>query len=197
MTDLIHTDRRETLLIALGLAAAALVPAAAGAAPAADTLDPAFAPHAKDWAWLVGNWAVKHRKLRERLVNSNQWDSFDGTCTNWPVLGGQGNVDDNLLDMASGAYRGVGVRTFDTQTKLWAIWWIDSRTHGVGEPVRGGFRDGVGTFVGDDVHKGTKVKVRFRWSKITPTSAHWEQAFSVDGGKSWEDNWHMDFVRTA
>ena len=39
--------------------------------------------------------------------------------------------------------------------------------------------------------------VRFVWSKITANSAHWEQAFSADGGATWETNWHMDFARAG
>ena len=64
-------------------------------------------------------------------------------------------------------------------------------------PVWGEFKDGVGTFMGEDSHEGTPVTAMFRWSAITATSAHWEQAFSTDGGKSWESNWHMDFTRVA
>jgi len=33
------------------------------------------------------------------------------------------------------------------------------------------------------------------WSGITPTSAHFEQSFSDDGGKTWEPNWITTQVR--
>ncbi|WP_167746386.1 hypothetical protein [Streptomyces melanosporofaciens] len=36
--------------------------------------------------------------------------------------------------------------------------------------------DGTGVFHGDDEHLGRKVKVRFVWSEVTETTAHWEQA---------------------
>jgi hypothetical protein len=50
-------------------------------------------------------------------------------------------------------------------------------------------------FEGDDTFRGKPIKVRFTWSRITPNAAHWEQAFSPDGGKSWETNWEMDLTR--
>ena len=39
------------------------------------------------------------------------------------------------------------------------------------------------------------ILTRYIWSGITPNSAHWEQAFSTDGGKTWETNWMNDFTR--
>lgn len=191
-------NRRDALASALALAAGSMLAGGANAASQpVEAPDPAFAPFARDWDWLVGAWSVRHRRLRERLAGSTDWDLFSGTCVNWPLMGGRGNVDDNVLDLPTGRYRGVGVRAFDVQARQWAIWWIDSRTPGIEPPVRGGFDGGVGTFVGDDTLRGQPVKVRFRWSEITPSSAHWEQAFSPDGGRTWETNWHMDFVRTA
>ena len=192
--------RREALVAALGIPGGIMISGvamAAGQSQDKSGTDPAFSPHARDWNWLIGSWSVRHRRLRDRLAGSTEWDEFSGTCTNWPLMGGQGNVDDNVLDLPSGRYRGVAVRAFDVQTRQWAIWWIDSRKPGIDPPVRGGFADGVGTFIGDDTWKGRPVKVRFRWTKITATSAHWDQASSGDGGATWETNWHMDFTRTA
>jgi hypothetical protein len=64
-------------------------------------------------------------------------------------------------------------------------------------PVVGRFTDGRGEFHGDDVHDGTPIRVRYVWWDITPTSARWEQAFSADGGVTWETNWVMQFTRTG
>jgi hypothetical protein len=112
-----------------------------------------------------------------------------------PLLGGLANVDDNILDLPEGRYRGVGLRYFNADSGKWRIHWVDSRAPGIDPGVVGGFEGGVGTFIGDDSHEGRPVRARYIWSKITPTSAHWEQAFSVDGEKTWETNWRMEFTR--
>lgn len=192
-------DRREVLAAAAGLAGAACLAASthAAAVPTDEPPDPVFAPYANDWAWLVGSWSVSHRRLQDRLAGSTRWDEFSGSCRNWPLMGGRGNVDDNVLNLPTGRYHGVGVRAFDVASRQWSIWWIDSRHSGIEPPVRGGFVNGVGTFIGDDNWKGKPVKVRFQWTRITTTSAHWDQAFSEDGGTSWETNWHMEFTRAA
>lgn len=200
MTQDLPAARRDVLASAVGLAGGALAASAAIAAETqsgTDLSDPVFAPHARDWEWLIGSWSVQHRRLRERLAGSTAWDEFSGTCINWPLMGGRANIDDNNLELPAGRYRGVSLRAFDMQTRQWSIWWIDSRTPGIEPPVRGGFADGVGAFVGDDTLNGKEIKVRFLWSEITTRSARWEQAFSADGGASWETNWRMDFRRTA
>jgi hypothetical protein len=112
-------------------------------------------------------------------------------------LGGYGNIDDNVLELPGDPYRAVTLRAFDAETWQWSIWWLNSRSpKGPLDPsVRESFGDGVGTFYADDTFNNKPIRVRFIWSRITPTSCHWEQAFSPDGGKSWETNWEMDFVR--
>jgi hypothetical protein len=37
--------------------------------------------------------------------------------------------------------------------------------------------------------------VRFLWTRTDTESPRWEQAFSDDGGRTWETNWEMDFTR--
>lgn len=151
----------------------------------------------KDFDFLIGHWRIRHRRLRRRLQGCDQWDSFDGTSQVWPLMNGQGNVDDNRLELPGGPYRAVSLRAFDPATGQWAIWWLDGRWPGqIDVPVRGGFADGVGAFEADDTFEGRPIRVRFVWSQITPRSARWEQAFSDDGGASWETNWVMQFERT-
>ena len=151
---------------------------------------------AADFDFLVGQWTVHHRRLKERLAGSTQWEEFAGSLMMQKLMGGYGNVDDNVIELPGGHYRAVGLRAFDPKTKQWAIWWLDGRDpHRLDPPVVGGFSGGIGTFYGDDVFKDRPIRVRFLWSAITATSCHWEQAFSPDGGKTWETNWIMDIKR--
>jgi hypothetical protein len=195
MTDDPPTRRTAALSLAAASAMSALT---AAFAQTGDTMsnDADLAQHAHDWDWLAGSWNVRHRRLNGRLVGSTEWQEFNGTCRMVPTLAGFGNMDDNWLDIPSGAYRAMGVRGFNRETRQWSIWWYDERfPTAIGEPVRGGFADGVGIFGGDDEHNGQPIKVRFMWSEITANSARWQQAFSADGGATWEVNWVMHFTR--
>jgi hypothetical protein len=53
----------------------------------------------------------------------------------------------------------------------------------------GSFRHGRGEFCNWETFNGKPILVRFVIYGITADSAHFEQAFSADGGKSWEVNW--------
>jgi hypothetical protein len=152
-----------------------------------------------DFDFLVGKWQVHSRKLKERLTGSHDWEEFDGTNRSFPLMGGMCNVDDTEFDMPEGVYRGIAPRAYDPKTGLWAIWWVDGRNpHGaLDPPVKGRFVHGVGTFYADDTLRGKPIKVRFVWSDITPNSAHWEQAYSGDGGKTWEVNWSQVLQRVS
>jgi hypothetical protein len=148
-----------------------------------------------DFDFLVGSWRVHHRRLKERLAGNHDWIEFEGTCAMQKILGGAGNMDDNVLDFPGGAYRAVTLRTYDPAKGQWSIWWFDSRTPShLDPPVVGGFKNGVGTFYAEDTFKGKPIRVRFLWTNLA-TKPHWEQAFSDDGGKTWETNWIMEFVR--
>lgn len=115
-----------------------------------------------------------------------------------PVLGGFGNIEDNLLHLPEGAYRAIAVRSFNPQTKEWSIWWLDARAPGqIDVPVVGCFRDKVGTFYANDTLHGAPIRIRFNWFTADLENPRWEQAFSADDGATWETNWTMDFRRAA
>ena len=154
--------------------------------------------HDADWQWLAGNWDVWHERLRGRLEGSTTWDKFGGKSNCWLTLGGLGTIDDNLLYLPTGTYHAVGVRAFDPVTNHWAIWWLDGRRAArLDPPVRGSFSGDEGEFQGPDVHNGTPVTVRFRWHETRSKRPHWDQAYSADGGKTWEINWRNYFTRTS
>lgn len=150
-----------------------------------------------DFDFLMGSWMVSHRRLKERLVGCSEWDTFQGTCVAQKTLGGFGNVDDNVLEMPSGTYRAVTIRSFDAKRGTWSIWWLDGRSPGsLDVPVVGRFERGVGTFLAEDSLNGRPIQVRFEWTRPYPDAPRWAQAFSPDAGKTWETNWVMDFARS-
>src|SRR5438128_2299208 len=123
-----YPDRRRLMQLSLVAAGAGLV--SGGTAGAASDLlaEPRVASDAAhDFDLFYGSWHVKHRRLKERLAGSSEWIDFDGTCVMQPMLGGCGNVDDNVFNFPPGPFRGISVRAFDPATKNWSIWWLDSR----------------------------------------------------------------------
>lgn len=149
-----------------------------------------------DFDFLVGSWRVHHRRLKERLAGNHDWIEFEGTCVMQKILGGAGTLDENVLDIPGDPYRAVTLRTYDAAKRQWSIWWIDGRNPShLDPPVVGGFKDGVGTFYAGDTLRGKPIRVRFLWTNLS-TQPHWEQAFSEDGGKTWETNWTMEFVKS-
>jgi hypothetical protein len=197
-------NRRSIIQAPLLAAAASAIPsfAAHAAAPMPGELLP-NRPH--DFDFLVGKWRVAHRRLKGRLVGSTTWEEFDGTSQLWLTMGGFGTFDDNVLNLPAGSYgalqggtyRACGIRGYDPKEKLWSIWWLDARTPQgpLDPPVKGSFKDGVGTFTTPDVNNGKPVITRFIWSQTNTQTPKWEQALSPDGGKTWETNWVMHFAR--
>lgn len=185
---------RRTALAAALFTVGACAPRA-HAQPGETHMDATLEQHRHDWDWLAGRWNVQHRRLNSRLTGETQWTEFRGACAMVPTLNGFGNMGDNWLDLPSGAYRAMGIRAFNPETRQWSIWWLDERVQTIDPPVRGGFANGVGTFTGDDTLRGQPIIVRFRWTDIATPHPHWEQAFSPDGGATWEVNWWMEFSR--
>jgi hypothetical protein len=148
----------------------------------------------RDFDFWMGSWKIHNRRLRERLKGSTDWDEFEATATARLLLGGVGNEDVYRTEFAGG-FTGTSFRFFDKATGKWSIYWADSRKGTLEPPVVGSFQGDVAVFEGDDTFEGRPIRVRFTWSRVTSPSPRWEQAFSADGGKTWETNWVMDMTR--
>ncbi|BDU14826.1 NIPSNAP family protein [Lysobacter auxotrophicus] len=157
-----------------------------------------------DFDFLHGQWSIRNERLKQRLAGSNDWEIFHATQRCLPLLGGLGNVDDFISDWTRPGtderFVGMTLRLFGVESKQWSIYWAGNHDGVLDSPMTGAFADEaqgqrVGTFLGVDEHEGQPVRVRFRWSQASANTAHWQQAFSVDDGATWETNWHMWFRR--
>jgi len=149
---------------------------------------------AQDFDFLFGSWSIHNRRLRKRLAGSEVWDEFEATSVARPLLDGMGNEDEFRTDFYGG-FIGMSFRFFDPRTKLWSIYWADTRRCGVLDPpVFGSFSGDIGVFDGDDTFEGRPIRVRFTWYGVTTPTPRWEQAFSDDDGETWETNWVMEFT---
>jgi hypothetical protein len=151
---------------------------------------------ADNFDFLVGSWTSAQRRLVKPLTGTDEWTESRGTTRSWQVFGGAANLDE--VHLPDWGFSGLSVRLLSPETGQWSIYWVNSRNGELAlPPVVGGFSDGVGTFYSDEDYEGRAIRVRYTWSDITTTSARWEQAFSVDGGQTWETNWTADFTRTG
>jgi len=144
-----------------------------------------------DFDFLTGNWKIAHRRLKSADV----WDEFTGEATCWGILGGVGSVEE--LRIPARKFAGMGLRLLDVEKKQWNDFWVNAQSGVLTTPgMTGSFADGVGTFEADDMDGTTPIKARGIWDRITKTSCRWHQTVSRDGGKTWQPNWFMDWVRS-
>jgi hypothetical protein len=148
---------------------------------------------AHDFDFNHGDWLVTNRRLKQRGVGSQDWDVFPSTETAQLMLGGMVSVDES--DFGAKGFKGMTLRLYNPARDEWSIYWINSSDGVLQPPVHGRFTDGRGVFAGDDMDGARPVKVLFDWSKTDTPTPRWSQAFSYDGGKTWETNWIMEFRR--
>jgi hypothetical protein len=185
MNDPSDMQRRMLLQVAAGIAAIGpLGLNGASAAPA----KPVATGKAGDFDFLSGHWKIKHRQLIDK-----QWELFEGEATVVGILGGIASVEE--LRIPSRNFSGMGLRLLDVERKLWADYWVNSKSGVLNPPTWGSFTNGAGTWDADDADGAKPIIVRGVWDQITPSSCRWYQALSRDDGKTWEENWIMHWLR--
>ena len=143
-----------------------------------------------DFDFLTGEWRIEHRRLK----SPGTWDEFKGEATCFSILGGVAHIEE--LRIPARDFSGMGLRLLDRETKVWSDYWVNAKSGVLGAAGQtGGFVNGVGTFSADEVDGDTPIKVRGVWDRITGSSHRWRQGVSRDGGKTWEDNWFMDWTK--
>jgi len=142
-----------------------------------------------DFDFEIGTWKTHIRRLEHPLTGSSTWVEYDGTSVVRKIWGGKANLVELEVDGAAGHIEGLSLRLYNPQSHQWSLNFASSGGGSLGVPTVGEFRNGIGTFYDHEPINGRMVLVRNVWTDITPNSGRFEQAFSDDGGKSWEVNW--------
>jgi hypothetical protein len=161
--------------------------AAAQTQPSVPTAAPRDGQH--DFDFETGTWRTHITRLLHPLSGSNTWAEYDGTSVVRKVWNGRANLLELEVSGPSGQIEALSLRVYNPGAHQWSLNFSNSRVGTLGVPTIGEFRDGRGEFYDQETIGDRAVLVRFIISEITRDSCHFEQAFSVDGGRSWEVNW--------
>ena len=150
-----------------------------------------------DFDFEFGTWHAKVSRLTKPLSGSTTWVTYEGPSVVHKVWDGRANLGEIDLSGSAGKIRGLSLRLYDPVAKQWRISWANAADGLIGTAMVGSFADDRGEFYDQETYDGRAVYVRFIFSDITATTFRLEQAFSADGGKTWEPNWIANFKREA
>jgi hypothetical protein len=169
--------------------------AACGASPRG--AQPVATDRQHDFDFHVGTWTTTIARLTTPLSGSSEWVDYQGTTVVREIWGGRANLVELVADGPAGHLELLSLRLFDPETRQWSLHVASSRGGGISPPVVGGFVDGRGEFFGTETMDGREIRIRFVIDEVTATSARFEQAFSADGGATWEVNWRATDTRVS
>jgi len=145
-------------------------------------ITPAPGSNNNDFDFFLGKWIIHNRKLKSRLNNSTEWETFDASGEMHKILNGMGNTDNFTVPGKS--FEGMTLRLFNPGTRLWSIYWADNNKGVLDPPVVGSFEQKTGTFYAKDTWQGKDIVVKFKWDARNPDKPEWSQAFSANKGKT-------------
>ena len=144
---------------------------------------------AHDFDFEIGTWKTHVSRLTHPLTGSKTWADYDGTTVVRKVWDGRANLVELEVSGPAGHIEALSLRLYNPEAHQWSLNFSNSSGGTLGVPTVGEFKYGRGEFFDQESLGARSILVRF---VITPVSAdvcHFEQAFSGDGGKTWEVNW--------
>lgn len=184
------TGLRASMLAAAFTVFSLLAPTA-GSTQSSQSQAPAARDGQRDFDWEIGTWITKVRVRRNPLSGTApDWAEYEGTSVVKTLLDGRANFVELAVCGPRGRIEGGALRLYNPKARQWSLNYASLSNGLLTAPVFGGFDGkGRGLFYGEDMVDGRAILVRFIITQVSPREARFEQAYSVDGGQSWEDNW--------
>jgi len=142
-----------------------------------------------DFDFEIGTWKTHLKRLLHPLTGSTAWVEYVGTSVVRKIWDGRANLVELVADGPGGHFEGLNLRLYNPQSHQWGLNFASSGGGTLSQPTIGEFKNGRGEFFDQEPFNGRAILVRFVVSDITQSSCRFEQAFSDDGGKTWEVNW--------
>lgn len=142
-----------------------------------------------DFDFEIGTWSTHLRRLVHPLSGSTTWVELEGTTVVRKVWNGRANLVELDVNGPGGRIEALSLRLYNPQSRQWSLNFSNSASGTLSLPTIGEFKNGRGEFFNQETVNGRAIFVRFVITVITPDSCRFEQAFSDDGGKTWELNW--------
>jgi hypothetical protein len=143
----------------------------------------------RDFDFEFGTWKTHLKRLVRPLTGSTTWVEYEGTTVVTKVWDGRANLVELDVKGPAGRIQALSLRLYDPASRQWSLNFSGLGSGSMSTPSVGRFTDGRGEFFSDETLNGRPIRVRFVISDITQNSVRFEQAFSADGGKTWEVNW--------
>ncbi|HLM00146.1 MAG TPA: hypothetical protein VK400_03760 [Pyrinomonadaceae bacterium] len=155
----------------------------------ASQVSPAPRDGQRDFDFEIGTWKTRLKRLLNPLTGSTKWVEYEGTTVVRKVWDGNANLVELDVSGAAGSIKALSLRLYNPETRQWSLNFANIKSGVMATPTIGGFKNGRGEFYNQETLNGRAIFVRFVISDITPDSCRFEQAFSDDGGRTWEVNW--------
>jgi hypothetical protein len=189
-------SRRRRRVGPLGLTTLICLSLAAPADSSAPVAAPVARPDgARDFDFEIGRWRTKLRRLAKPLTGASEWVLYSGTTTVTKIWGGKANLVELDVRGPAGRIQALSLRLYNPETREWTLNFASASGGTLAVPTVGGFRGRRGEFYSHEPFGGRTVLVRFVISDMEADSVRFEQAFSTDGGRTWETNWIADDTR--
>ena len=150
-----------------------------------------------DFDFEVGNWKTHVSRLLHPLSGADTWAEYDGVTTVRKVWDGKAVLLELTMDGAAGHFEGLSLRLYNPESRQWSLNFASSASGTLSTPTIGEFANGRGEFYDQETFNGRAILVRFVISNISHDAVTFEQAFSDDGGKTWEVNWKAKDTRVT